>query len=90
MCRTIADDFEEKEPLIIGTLNGAFVFMAGESVHSDGFLCKELRLTGLVTGTYLCGLQKSMVMVSAIVIWADGCIHTTTQTCLRAGFYMQY
>ncbi|CAL5221099.1 g3231 [Coccomyxa viridis] len=28
MGRTIAEDFEEKEPLIIGTLNGAFVFMA--------------------------------------------------------------
>lgn len=30
-CRTIAEDFEEKEPLIIGTLNGAFVFMAGDN-----------------------------------------------------------
>lgn len=28
--RIIAEDFQEAEPLVIGTLNGAFVFMAGE------------------------------------------------------------
>ena len=33
--RTLAEDFEEKQPLIIGTLNGAFVFMAGESQASE-------------------------------------------------------
>jgi hypoxanthine-guanine phosphoribosyltransferase len=27
--RSIAEDFKAKEPLVIGTLTGAFVFMAG-------------------------------------------------------------
>ena len=31
--RIVAEDFQEKEPLVIGTLNGAFVFMAGERLE---------------------------------------------------------
>jgi hypothetical protein len=49
--RIVAENFEEKEPLVIGTLNEAFVFMAGQAQNPSLFS---------ITGRVACpvGLEK--------------------------------
>ncbi len=41
--RTLASDYQDKEPLVIGTLSGAFMFMAGVPFPT-------LQVAGLVAG----------------------------------------